>query len=1018
MERGTSASFQIRMPLPWFTSTKTAASKTAPPPRPREPSPEPTFPREARTREIGHQLLAEVRGQQAGRLSSQFWSEQLIAATLRDPGFKVQLFRFVDVFPILRTPAEVHACLVDYLSQPGVTLPAMFELGLKAGALAKRLLAATIHHRIEALAQRFIAGRDAAAALPLLQQRWEDGIAWSVDLLGEACVSQEEADTYRHRYLELIDTVADASARWAADPHLEMDAVGPLPRANVSLKITSLSPRVDPIDFEGTVERLFESLRPILEAARRFNTLLNFDMEQSWHKELTLALFQRCCERYQFPAGLALQAYLRSGEEDAQRLIDWSRRVGRLVTVRLIKGAYWDQEVIRAEQQGWPVPVWTDKRQTDACFERMTERFIAASPRRSGEPGVRLALGTHNLRSIAYTLALLEEQRLPSAAVEFQMLFGMADAIKNALVSRGLRVREYVPVGELVPGMAYLVRRLLENTSNQSWLRAGFAEEEPEERLLASPHQAKPPDETEEAGDWIAQAAERHQLSPAVPGVGDGRPFVNEPHRDFAQREVREHFAAAVERTEWPPPVAEVTLEQAQAAIAATQKAFPAWRDLDPVARASRIVGAAAELRRRRDELAALVIREAGKTWREADADVCEAIDFCEYYARSAVALFRPQRLGQFVGQWNELWHQPRGVAAIISPWNFPLAICAGMTTAALLTGNTALVKPSEQTPRIARALCEALWRAGVPRNVLQLVPGRGSVIGAALVRDPRVALIAFTGSREVGLDILAAAAQTADSQDHIKKVVCEMGGKNAILVDETADLDEAVVGVRQSAFGYSGQKCSAASRVIVVESVYEVFLRRLIASTRTLVLGDPREPQTDLGPLIDSEAAGKIRRYIGLGQREGRLEWAGEVPAGLEAAVGKPFLAPHIFSGLPPEHPLAQEEIFGPVLAVLRARDFQEALHWANATKYALTGGLYSRRPAHLEAARRQFRVGNLYLNREITGALVGRQPFGGFGLSGTGTQAGGPEYLRHFVEPRCSTESTLRHGFAPGLS
>jgi RHH-type proline utilization regulon transcriptional repressor/proline dehydrogenase/delta 1-pyrroline-5-carboxylate dehydrogenase len=410
------------------------------------------------------------------------------------------------------------------------------------------------------------------------------------------------------------------------------------------------------------------------------------------------------------------------------------------------------------------------------------------------------------------------------------------------------------------------------------------------------------------------------------------------------------------------------------------------------------------------------MIREAGKTWREADADVCEAIDFGEYYAREAVALSTPQRLGRFLAEANEIRHQPRGVAVVISPWNFPLAICLGMTAAALVTGNTVIVKPASPTRGIARAMCEELWNVGVPAEALQFLPAGGD-IGAALVRDPRVALIAFTGSLDVGREILRSAAETSSTQNAAKKVICEMGGKNAIVVDESADLDEAVLGVRQSAFSYSGQKCSACSRAIVVEAVFEPFLRRLIAATRALVIGDPQDPGTDIGPVIHADAASKIRQYIEMGRSEGRLELACEVPPGLEQRVGKPYVGPHIFSAIRPQDRLANEEIFGPVLSVLRAPDFVEALAWANSTAYKLTGGVFSRKPAHLELARQEFRIGNLYLNRGITGALVGRQPFGGFGLSGTGTQAGGPEYLLHFVEPRSICENTLRHGFAPGF-
>lgn len=973
---------------------------------------------EQRTGQLGRELLAEMRGHRAGVFSAQFWSDQLLAWAMRDPAFKVQLFRFVDVFPMLRTPEHIHDYLVDYLSQPGVSLPPGMDFGLKAGGLAKVLLAKTIVGRITAMAGKFIAGADAAAALPTLAQCWDQGMAFSVDLLGEACVSRQEARDYQRRYLEVIDQLAESARAWPDNAVLEHDHLGTVPRSSVSIKISALDPRTDPIDFQPTVQRLQESLRPILQSAARQGVMVYFDMEHSALKELTIDLFQRCCEEIDFPAGLALQAYLRSGEEDVQRLIGWARRAGRQVTVRLIKGAYWDYEVIHAQQMGWPVHVWTAKRQTDACFERMAERLVAALPYRTDRGGVKLAVGSHNARSIAYVLALLEKYDLPTSALELQMLYGMADPLKAAAVERGLRLRQYVPVGELIPGMAYLVRRLLENTSNQSWLRAGLAEQASDDMLLASPHGAdgRGANGSSRGTALAPDLSGRHQLSPAVEGLGDGRPFANEPHRDFADHDQRQRFSRAVGLA-LTPTISQGERGTVENAVSRAAAAFPAWRDMDPLARSAIIVRAAALMRSRRDELAGIMIREAGKTWREADADACEAIDFCEFYARWAVGLFRPQRLGQFVGELNHLWYQPRGVAAVISPWNFPLAICTGMTVAALVTGNTAIVKPSTQTPGIAQALCESLWSAGVPADVLQFLPGSGGTVGRALVRDPRVALIAFTGSKQVGLDILEAAGRVAEDQRSIKKVVCEMGGKNAIIVDESADLDEAVLGVRDSAFSYGGQKCSACSRAIVLDAVHDVFLRRLVEATRSLVIGDPLDPGTDLGPVIDESATSKIRQYIEIGGNEGRLELACDVPEGLADRVGKPYIGPHIFSAIEPHHRLANEEIFGPVLSVMRVGSFREALDVANATGYKLTGGVFSRKPSHLEDARREFRVGNLYLNRGITGALVGRQPFGGFGLSGTGTKAGGSDYLLHFVEPRNCTENAMRHGFAPGL-
>jgi RHH-type proline utilization regulon transcriptional repressor/proline dehydrogenase/delta 1-pyrroline-5-carboxylate dehydrogenase len=575
-------------------------------------------------------------------------------------------------------------------------------------------------------------------------------------------------------------------------------------------------------------------------------------------------------------------------------------------------------------------------------------------------------------------------------------------------------VREYVPVGEMIPGMAYLVRRLLENTSNESWLKAGFLDNADVSSLVASPFREH---DSDPGVERIRLAPERHTLSCAAAGVGDGRPFFTESMRNFSISSVRDAYRAAIASTAVPSVANDSTVTDAARAVAAADAAFPRWRDMPNAERADMLVRAAATMRARRDELSAIVIKESGKTWREADADVCEAIDFCEYYARESTKLFARQRLGNFVGELDEQWYQPRGVAAVISPWNFPFAICCGMTVAALVTGNTAVVKPAEQTPAIAKVLCDILWAAGVPRDVLHFLPGPGETVGAALVRDPRVALIAFTGSKAVGLDIIKAAGEPREGQEFVKKVVCEMGGKNALIIDESADLDEAVLGVRQSAFGFQGQKCSACSRVIVLDSAYDVFLHRLVEATRALVVGDPREPGTDVGPVIDAEAAAKIRSYIEIGAKEGKLELTLPVPAGLEAKVGMPYVGPTIISGVRADARVATEEIFGPVLAVIRAKDFDEALRIANAPAYKLTGGIYTRKPMNLERAKREFRVGNLYVNRGITGALVGRQPFGGFGMSGVGSKAGGSDYLLQFVEPRACCENTMRRGFAPGL-
>jgi RHH-type proline utilization regulon transcriptional repressor/proline dehydrogenase/delta 1-pyrroline-5-carboxylate dehydrogenase len=400
-------------------------------------------------------------------------------------------------------------------------------------------------------------------------------------------------------------------------------------------------------------------------------------------------------------------------------------------------------------------------------------------------------------------------------------------------------------------------------------------------------------------------------------------------------------------------------------------------------------------------------VRECAKPWGEADGDVAEAIDFLEYYARGAVALDRGATIIQVPGEKNTMRYAPRGVCAVIAPWNFPVAIPCGMTAAALATGNTAILKPAEQSPGCGAMVVEALRAGGVPPEVVALVPGEGDV-GAALVADPRVHTIAFTGSMPVGLGILKAAAEVPDGQRHLKRVVAEMGGKNCVIVDSDADLDDAVPAIVRSAFVYAGQKCSAAARVLVHEAIADALIERVAGAVQTLQVGQADEFGIDLGPVIERDARERVERYAALAAQEGTI--AARHDADLPPQGW--FCAPTVATNLPPDSAVLGEEIFGPVLAVESVRDVDAALDRIDGLKQALTGGLFSRNPQTVERVAARTPVGNLYVNRHITGAMVGRQPFGGNRLSGTGTKAGGPDYLLQFVEPRVVTENTVRHG------
>lgn len=451
------------------------------------------------------------------------------------------------------------------------------------------------------------------------------------------------------------------------------------------------------------------------------------------------------------------------------------------------------------------------------------------------------------------------------------------------------------------------------------------------------------------------------------------------------------------------------TIADADQAVQSLLTGFPRWR-ATPFQERARIIRAAGdEMARRKFELNALIVRESGKPWGEADGDTAEAIDFCRYYADEMLRLGPPQKMGEIPGEDNRYFYEPRGIGVIISPWNFPLAIACGMTTAALVSGNCAILKPAQQTSLIAARLAEILYAAGVPQDVLAFLPGSGSAVGNHLVNHPAVDYICFTGSKEVGLQIINKASVVLPGQRNVKRVVAEMGGKNAIIVDSDADLDEVIKGVIQSAFGFAGQKCSACSRLVVVGDAYEPLLERLRHAAGDIIVGNPSESGTFLPPVIDKGAQGKIMEYVQYGQQNHKALFQGQVPkAGC-------FVPASIFRDVPTSSRLWKEEIFGPVLACTQARDFDEAIKLANDSEYALTGGVFSRSPKNLEKAREEFRVGNLYINRKCTGALVYRQPFGGSRMSGVGSKAGGPDYLIQFMEPRTVTENTMRRGFAP---
>lgn len=979
---------------------------------------------------LGRNLLAEVRVQETkGRLSDVFYN-RLMELSTRDEKLKVELFRFVDALPALKTAESVARHLAEYLIRPDIQLPPggnQLIQFLGSNYLARLTLKTATGIGATTMAKRFIAGRNGKEATAAIERLRGQNLTFTMDLLGEAVTSEHEAFAYQKKYLDLLDDLAAASRRWSRRPQTDEASWGPIPMVNVSVKLSSLYARFDPMARDATTEIVIDRLLPIVRSAKEKGFIINFDMEQNDFRDVTFHIFKTLFMMEEFRtwdnAGVVCQAYLKSAEQDLEDLRDYAISRGTPFWVRLVKGAYWDYETIISAQRGHPCPVWPHKPLTDACFERCEDFLI------ENWMHMRPAIASHNVRSQARAQAKAQMLGLPPRTVEYQVLYGMGEPMGRALVAHGERVRVYVPFGELLPGMAYLVRRLLENSSNDSFIRKA-GEDVTEAQLLASPHTFVMPPRTGVSQDH------------AIDEEDSMTPFFNEPEADFAQVDVQTAMRNALQSIEADlgavvpviingvevpnrnivlredpsqkgvvvARVTYATTEDVDMALTLTTQAFQTWRDVPVITRAAVLRRTADGMRANRFVLSAWMVREVGKPWREADADVAEAIDFCDYYAAEMERLAQPRKRN-IPGEWNSYFYESRGPAVIIAPWNFPLAILTGMAVAALVAGNPVILKPAEQSSRIAYELYKLLIAAGCPVDVVQFLPGDGEVIGPKLVSDPRTAIIAFTGSRPVGLAIIKSAADVHPGQREIKRVIAELGGKNAIIVDEDADLDEAVLGVLHSAIGFSGQKCSACSRVLVIGTAYEPFCERLAEAIKTVKIGPAIDPATTMPPVVDAESQARVLRFAAMAKASGQLLGEQPVPEGLAGN----YVPVTVAKDCDPNGPLCQDEVFGPVLAVMHVATLDEALDIADNTIYALTGGLYSRSPNNIERVRKEMRVGNLYINRKITGAVVDRQPFGGARLSGVGSKAGGPDYLLQFLVPRTITESVMRRGFAP---
>jgi len=887
-----------------------------------------------------------------------------------------------------------------------------------SGAAPERLLArleapvlrAALRRAMRLMAASYVMGASIDGALARARGGDFAGCRFSFDMLGEAALGEPDCERYANAY-------AAAIARVGGDVDV---ALPPAQRDGVSVKLSALCPRFEPAQRERAVTALVRRLGALARAAREAGIALTVDAEEAERLALTMTVFARV---YRDPAlrdwdglGIAVQAYQKRAPSVIEALARLAAAVGRTIPVRLVKGAYWDTEIKRAQQQGLDdFPVYTRKRNTDLAY------LVCARALIDHAPHLYAQFATHNAHTLSWVV-----RQAAGRAIELQRLHGMGEALYAAQAERGPAppCRVYAPVGAHAELLPYLVRRLLENGANTSFVNRVLDDDLPVAELAADPlarvaadapshrHPAirRPRLVTAPArlrarafnfADDAALAPLFGALDAARSGGHRAAPLIDGASQPGAPRAV---FAAA-QRDVRIGTVEDADRAAALEALDVAAAAFPAWCATRVAYRASLLERAADDLEASLAEFTALVVLEAGKTLRDAHDDVREAVDFLRYYAAEARrTLGGDQALPGPAGEHNRLRLLGRGVFVCISPWNFPVAIFTGQVAAALAAGNCVVAKPAEQTSLVAARLTRLLLDAGVPPAVLACVPGNGAALGAALLDDARVAGVAFTGSTATARDI---ACRLAAREGPLVPLIAETGGLNAMIVDSSALAEQVVRDAAVSAFGSAGQRCSALRLLCVQEQAAPRILALLREHVSSWVMGDPARRETDLGPLIDDPARDTVERYVDACRAAGRAVWRAPL-----AAPGGAFVAPTIIE-LAGVAELVQE-VFGPVLHVVRfsADALDELVTGINALGYGLTLGVHSRIASRAQAIADRARVGNVYLNRDMVGAVVGSQPFGGMGLSGTGPKAGGPHYLARFVVEQTVSDNTAAIG------
>ncbi|PDT76486.1 bifunctional proline dehydrogenase/L-glutamate gamma-semialdehyde dehydrogenase PutA [Bradyrhizobium sp. C9] len=850
------------------------------------------------------------------------------------------------------------------------------------GRLTKRLGApavrAATRQAMRLMGSHFVLGETIEAALSRAQSHTARGSRYSFDMLGEGARTADDARRYFESYARAIDAIGKA----AGDQ--------PLPdRPGISVKLSALHPRFEAVSHARVMTELVPQLIDLARRAKAFDLNFTVDAEEADRLELSLDVIAAAFADPSFAGwsgfGLAIQAYQKRAVDVIDYIDALTRALDRRMMVRLVKGAYWDTEIKRAQERGLDgYPVFTRKAMTDLNYIACARKLLGLRPRLFPQ------FATHNALTVATILELSDDP----TSFEFQRLHGMGEALYAQLGDDRPEIahRTYAPVGSHRDLLAYLVRRLLENGANSSFV------------ALAADNRVSIVDLLRRPAEIIG--ADDNAAHSGIPLPADLYRPQRENSRgiEFGERKALDALTSsiAVEPKAAPGMVATSTVEQANAAVAAARAGFKAWNGTPAIQRAAILDKAANLLEQRRAHFLALLQSEGGKTLDDALSEVREAIDFCRYYAALGQKLFgQGEAMPGPTGESNMLALRGRGAFVAISPWNFPLAIFLGQVTAALMSGNAVIAKPAEQTPRIAAEAVALLHQAGVPRSALHLVQGDGTA-GAALVSHPAIAGVVFTGSTEVARAI----NRTLAAKDGpIVPLIAETGGINAMIVDATALPEQVADDVVTSAFRSAGQRCSALRLLFVQDDVADRMIEMIAGAAHELKIGDPSQPSTHIGPVIDAEAKQRLDAHIARMKQEARVHLAGEAPAGN-------FVAPHIFE-LSAASQL-REEVFGPILHVVRyrAERLGEVLSAIEATGFGLTLGIHSRIDDTIEHVIDRLQVGNIYVNRNMIGAVVGVQPFGGSGLSGTGPKAGGPHYLTRFATEQTVTINTAAAG------